>query len=410
MQVFKCALNVIFRNMIFPLVYIVGLSFMGLFMAWSFDFGSQSSEFELARADYAVVDRDQSQLSHGIIDVLNLSGERVEVADDIRAFQDAVAKGEIDYLLIIPHGYQASFEKAVQEQAALPKMDMAFSFNSLGGRFVNEQVENYLGIMQSLMLAYPDASLDKLTTDAQEILSDRVPVSFIESTSKVSAIDQLTFYLQWSTYSLFAGIVVCVGMLCSTFSRVDVRRRNLVSPLSYLSYNAQLALSCLMFVLIAWAWTFMLAVVAFPAAIEQMGAIALVWCALSVLVFCLIPLAVGYLLGQMGAADIMCNAVGNIVGLVLSFLGGAWISLELLAPEIRAFAQWLPCYWYNDACSQAAHFGANPSSQELFSVAQDWAVMLLFTLALFGVSLLIGRLRTQTMQAGGNAAATVVVR
>ena len=62
MQVFKCALEVILRNKVFPLVYIVGLSFMGLFMSWSFDFESTGGTFELAQATYAVIDRDQSEL------------------------------------------------------------------------------------------------------------------------------------------------------------------------------------------------------------------------------------------------------------------------------------------------------------------------------------------------------------
>ena len=40
MQVFKCALCVIRGHAVFPLVYIVGLSLMGLFMASSFDFST----------------------------------------------------------------------------------------------------------------------------------------------------------------------------------------------------------------------------------------------------------------------------------------------------------------------------------------------------------------------------------
>ena len=387
MQVFKCTLKIIARNKVFPLIYIVGLSFMGLFMSWSFDFEGQSSEFESTKANYAVIDRDQSQLSLGIIDSLESCGQRIDVVDNTLAMQDAVAKGEIDYLLIIPSGYEQSFEDAVVSNEPLPRMDMVFSFSSLEGRFVDEQVQNYLGIMQTLMLAYPDAALSQLTFDAQDALTDSAHVTYIESTSTLSAIDRFTFFLQWSTYSLFAGIVVCVGMLCTTFARVDVRRRNLVSSLS-----------------------FALAIIAFPTAAQQIGVLGLLWCALSVLTFCLVPLAVGYLLGQIGATDIICNAVGNIVGMVLSFLGGAWVPLDLMAPEITAIAHWFPCYWYNDACLLSAHLSTGTDATGVVSIVGDLGVLLLFAAALFGVALLIGRLRTQTMQAGGNGAAAVVVR
>ncbi|MEY8561991.1 ABC transporter permease [Eggerthellaceae bacterium 3-80] len=410
MQVFKCTLKIIARNKVFPLIYIVGLSFMGLFMSWSFDFEGQSSEFESTKANYAVIDRDQSQLSLGIIDSLESCGQRIDVADNTLAMQDAVAKGEIDYLLIIPSGYEQSFEDAVVSNEPLPRMDMVFSFSSLEGRFVDEQVQNYLGIMQTLMLAYPDAALSQLTVDAQDALTDSAHVTYIESTSTLSAIDRFTFFLQWSTYSLFAGIVVCVGMLCTTFARVDVRRRNLVSSLSFAAYSAQLMLSCFVFVLMTWVWTFALAIIAFPTAAQQIGVLGLVWCALSVLTFCLVPLAVGYLLGQIGATDIICNAVGNIVGMVLSFLGGAWVPLDLMAPEITAIAHWFPCYWYNDACLLSAHLSTGTDATGVVSIVGDLGVLLLFAAALFGVALLIGRLRTQTMQAGGNGAAAVVVR
>ena len=38
MQLFKCAIRIIRGNIIFPIIYIGGLSFMGIFMAASFDF------------------------------------------------------------------------------------------------------------------------------------------------------------------------------------------------------------------------------------------------------------------------------------------------------------------------------------------------------------------------------------
>ncbi len=409
MQVFKCALEVILRNKVFPLVYIVGLSFMGLFMSWSFDFESTGGTFELAQATYAVIDRDQSELSAGIIEALETSGERVELADDKRTLQDAVAKGEVNYLLVIPEGYQVAFEQAVAEGHALPVMDATYSFSSLGGHFVDEQVQNYVSIMQTLMLAYPDATVASLTAQDLSIVAEQADASYIEQIRSVSEIDQFTFFLQWSTYTLFAGIVVCVGMLCATFARVDVRRRNLVSPLSWVSYSAQLALACLVFALVAWAWTLLLATVAFPGAVAQMSGAGLAWCAASLFAYCLVPLACGYLLGQLGASDMFCNAVGNIVGMVLSFFGGAWVPLEMMAPEISTIAQWLPCYWYNTACAQAAHLGVSPSVEAWLPLAQDLGVLVLFALALFGAALVVGRLRRQTAQAGGNAAAAVVV-
>ena len=46
MQVFKCAMRIIRGNIVFPIIYIIGLSFMGIFMAASFDFDMNENGLE----------------------------------------------------------------------------------------------------------------------------------------------------------------------------------------------------------------------------------------------------------------------------------------------------------------------------------------------------------------------------
>lgn len=111
------------------------------------------------------------------------------------------------------------------------------------------------------------------------------------------------------------------------------------------------------------------------------------------LAYCTVPLALGFLLGQVGANGIVCNATGNIVGMVISFFGGAWISLDLMTPEIVTLAHLLPGYWYSSACSAAAHAPAIMDSATLELVLGHVGVLLLFALALLCVSLVAGRKR-----------------
>lgn len=101
-------------------------------------------------------------------------------------------------------------------------------------------------------------------------------------------------------------------------------------------------------------------------------------CALSMLAYCMVPLALGFLLGQVGANGIVCNATGNIVGMVISFFGGAWISLDLMTPEIVTLAHLLPGYWYSSACSAARHAPAIMDSATLELVLGHVGVLLLF--------------------------------
>ncbi len=392
MQVFKCALRILRGNFIFPLIYIVGLSFMGLMMATSFDFGDEPGTFERETYDFAVIDRDGSALSEAVREQLAKTGTEVAVDDDEFAIQDAVAKGMTDYLLIVPEGFQEDFLAAARNGEDAPQMEVVYSFYSMEGALVDQTVGEYMGAMRTLAAVSPDEPMDAIAAEAARYASQQADISLIETVSAVSEADRFVFFLQWSTYTLFAGITVCVGMLVCAMGRADVRRRNLASPVSFISYNMQLGLACALVTLGAWAWTFCLGLVAFPEAVAQISATGLGLCALSVLAYCLVPLALGLLLGQIGASDVVCNAVGNITGMVVSFFGGAWISLSLMSPEVQAIAHWLPGYWYTNACTLAAHEGLSQTQ----SVFADAGVLVMFAVAIGLAGLLIGRMRMQT--------------
>ena len=405
MQVFKCAMRIIRGNIIFPLIYIIGLSFMGVFMSASFDFDMNENDLERYSCDFTVIDRDGSDLSHAIAGQLAHHGTEVVIEDTQLAIQDAVAKGTTDYLLVIPEGYEASFVDAVRNGEDTPVMETVFSYYSMEGELVDQSVNGFLGMVRSLATVDPDAPLPDVIDQAADYSSRQAPVSIIEKSTATSKADQFVFYLQWSTYTLFAGITVCVGLLVTTLGRVDVRRRNLASPLSFASYNLQLGAACAVITLVAWAWTFCLGLVAFPDAVAQIAPAGLALCALSMLAYCLVPLAFGFLLGQVGANGLICNAAGNIIGMVISFFGGAWVSLDLMSPEIVTFAHWLPGYWYSTACSTAAHVSAGLGSDTLGVVFEHIGILLLFAIALVCISLVAGRKRLQTSEAGGNRAA-----
>ena len=48
--------------------------------------------------------------------------------------------------------------------------------------------------------------------------------------------------------------------------------------------------------------------------------------------FALVPLAIAFLLASVGAREEVLNACGNILGMVMSFMGGAWVPLSFMGP------------------------------------------------------------------------------
>ena len=116
-------------------------------------------------------------------------------------------------------------------------------------------------------------------------------------------------------------------------------------------------------------------------------------CALgSVLPFALVPLALAFLLAQLGLREDAVNACGNIGAMMLSFLGGAWVPLSMLPDVVQMVARLSPSYWVSQAVATVLH--AEVLTPELAAeLGTNLGIVLLFAVTLFAVGLALGRAR-----------------
>lgn len=404
MKVFKCALEVCLRHPVYLIIYVGFLSLMGLFMAGGLTFNAESDSFEAARAPYTVIDRDQSDLSRAVGAYLSERGMFVEVADEARALQDAVATGQVSYLLIIPQNFGEAFVAAARDGAEEPHLEAVFSYESATGMLVDTQVNQYLGLVRGAAALLPDASQAAVVDKANASAQEQAAVETVQVPSESTGSDRFVFYLKWSAYPLTAAIVVSVGLVMGAFNRTDVRRRVLVSSKSSLAVGIQKLAAGVVVTAGVWAFIMAVGLVAFGESAACLPATTVALLLACEFVYALTPLAIGFLLGQLGATEMVSNAVGNIMGMVFSFLGGAWISLSLLPAGVRAVAAFTPVYWLTDVLGDVAAMGAD-ASLSLQAALPAMGVLALFALAFFVCGLVAGRLRAQSAEAGGNAAA-----
>lgn len=393
MRVFRYALTMAVRKPLFFLIYAVGLSFMGVAMALAVA-SSQPADTAAAVArpqvDWAVVDRDGSELSRGLVEGLAGLGTREDVADNRLAMEEAVAQGQVDCLFIVPPGFGDDFLAAARAGRETPSVEAAYGFVGAGGALASATADRWL------------------SAAAARAAAETVSVAVLPSERAEGAdggVNAFTFYLQWSIYTTVASVVACTAVLFSTFNRTDVRRRDLASPETYASYTLQVAGAALAVTLACWGVATAVGLAFFGADAAAMGPAGLAATLGASLVFCLVPLAVSFLAGQFGCGLGGANAIGNLLGMAMSFLGGAWISLSLLGPEVQAVARFTPGWWYTDALARARDLsGSAGTDAALEAIAVDLAVVLLFAVALFLVALVVGKLREQTAEAGGNGA------
>lgn len=405
MQVFKAAVAIALRHPLYLLVYAVGLSLMGVLMAGSLSFGEgDDAPFEAYRATFSVIDRDDSEISRGLAECLRARGAEVPLDDTEIALQDAVAKGRSECVLIVPEGFGQALIDSARAGGETPTIETVYSYSSLEGSLLDQEANEYASLARAWAAMSPDSPPADIAAHAERAMGESAQVDTVQIGGGAGGEQRFVFYLAWGTYTLFASIVVCVGLVMGTLNRTDLHRRNLVSPLSATGHNLQVAAAALVVTAGVWLFTTAVGLVAFAESAAQVSTAGLALMLALSFAFATVPLCTGYLLGQLGVSEMVGNAVGNIAGMAVSFLGGVWVSFDLLDPAVQAIGRFSPAYWYTDALQRAAVLEA-PSLDALAPILGNLGVLLLFSAALFSAALVASRLRAQSADAGGNAGA-----
>ncbi|MDY5935567.1 MAG: ABC transporter permease, partial [Collinsella sp.] len=75
----------------------------------------------------------------------------------------------------------------------------------------------------------------------------------------------------------------------------------------------------------------------------------------------------------------------NLLGMLMTFLGGAWMPLSLMGPAVQTVAHFVPTYWVNDAICKA--LSSDLTSTVLGDIVCDLGVTVLFAMAIAAVGL-----------------------
>jgi ABC-2 type transport system permease protein len=410
MQIFKTALRLVFRFPVYILVYIVMMGLLGLVVT-----GAPSSNvagvvnFDAPKPEIAIVDRDNSELSRGLCDFLAERATLVEVADDTRALQDAVAMNAVCYILVIPANYGRDFMAAATAGTAAPELEYITSVAAVNAVLVDAEVSGYLNALRITAIGFPELSLTQQIKRAHETAALSSPLTVVQSNETINRASLLPFYFRWSSYPMSSGIAVLVAMVFSGFYTGELRRRNLASPIRSVAMNMQITASCLLIALFTWAFICALSLTPIIGGADLLtqSPASYLLVALTALLYTLVPLSIGFLFSQFNLKEMAVNGFVNIASLVMMFLSGIMMGgSDYLEGTMLAVARFVPTYWYSEA------IGAIVTASDLSSSALSYyfncvGLMLLFALVIFSVALLIGRLRVQSNEAGGNTAAEV---
>ena len=437
MNMFKAALKAVCKHPVYFLIYCVWMSTMGIFIANGLSVDTQEAQqFEESQSKFAIIDRDHSEVSLALTEHLAQSGTRVDVDDSTFAMQDAVAKDEVYALVIVPEHFGEDFlafaegsaprqpqiqisrgsgasaaalvlqnaERYLQMLGAAKRLELAKSLEPAEGLGLanGSELAEDLGLAESLE---PVESLVDIIANVDAASKEKAETEVLVTDASGSVVDRFAFYVEWSVYTLTTAVMVCVGVLVGAFNRVSIRQRNGASPVPNFKANVQLAIACLVVTLVAWGFSMTLGAAVFGWTLQELAPQNIVLIFAASFCFALFPLACAFLLGQLGVSESGTNAIANIVGLVLAFLGGAWISIDLMGEGMRAVAQFTPSYWLTETVNALAHTSALDGGSTLEALG-GIGMLLLFAAAMFSVAFAVGKARQRSSDAGGNDAAT----
>ena len=392
MSTFRTSLRIVWGHRLYVLIYLVFISMLGVLAVGGASSSPDAEEtgFIAAKPTVAVIDRDGSDISRGITEYVCAQGTSINVADDERSIQDAAAEDRASYVLVIPAGYGDALMDAAATGDEVPSLETVVSYQSSAGTLMDLSVRGYLQSAYGFAatVASSQADVVRLASDAA---AEKSETTITTATEPLTS--WLLYYFQFSTYPIFASVTMVVAVLMNSLNERDVRMRSLAAPITSAHRSLQTFLACCVMGLVAWAW---ICLVGFAlndgAATIATAPVQVALMCGSLLAYSLVSVTAGFLVGQLGVGEMAANAISNVAGMALSFLGGGWVQLALMPTAVQQAARFFPSYWSTTAANDAFLL-TETSGAAVAGVLGEIGVVCLFAVAIFAVSLVIGRSR-----------------
>ena len=198
-------------------------------------YNSTSTDYKSMDVKVAIINRDKNtELINGFKDYIKDHGELISLEDDNESLRDALFYRTVDYIMIIPDNYTTDFING--KDVTIETMELPDAYSSI---YSKNLLNKYLNTANLYLKAgISDTELSKLI---KEDLNKKVEVGMLDKQNEVDFTMPATYY-NFSNYMLITITMVIVTMIMVSFNEEKIKRRNLVSPVSYKSMNRQLML------------------------------------------------------------------------------------------------------------------------------------------------------------------------
>ncbi|MEE1295464.1 MAG: ABC transporter permease [Bifidobacterium sp.] len=418
MSTFKATAKVLFAQKGMLLLYVVALSLMMFGLVWSTITSLASSDnsmsYDAARPEVALVNRDGAdgeRLLAPMRDFLARDCDLVDVGTSSEELQTAVASNYADLIVIVPEGFVAGYAHAIADgaDAASPELDVVTSYTGALGTLARLEVEDFLSLARTEALGDAAggttvdaaslataacAMVDGLTNDpgafpAVAVAPDPGAASDKEDGARIAFVATV----KTASYPLLTAMLICTALAMATFGRGEVRRRLDASPRRTVPLVGAQFAACAVFGVAVGVFYFAIAV-ALPAIgglpLSGIPAATLLACLASMVVYALMGVAAGFMVGMLSLGSVAINAIGNVLGLAIVFTSGMGFPIEMMPQVMIDLGKLLPGWWFVEAAQAVSGADGAP---DLVLWARDTGLVALFGLAFICLGLVFSRYR-----------------
>lgn len=382
MIVFKTYFKIIKKLSSQLSIYLV--IFLGLAVLFSF-MGStnQVDKFTQSKTRVAFINNDEhSVLIKNFKDFLEKRSIYVDIEDKTEKLQDALFFREVEYIARIPAGFTAAIMSG--KDTMIDKTVVSGSTSSI---YTDMLINKYFNTAKLYVKNYKSITQEELVKQIEKDLSVETNVEIMTSGGKAVDTSETENYFNYLAYILISVIILGVSSIMMVFNNLNLKRRNLCSPIRNTSINIQILLGNIVFSIACWGLMIILAFILYK---DKMFNINTLYFCINSLVLTLTILSMSFLVGIVIKSKNAQSGISNVLSLGLCFLSGVFVPQNLLGENVLAIAKFTPTYWYVKANRVIGNL-TNFSADNLAPVITSLLIELGFAIALVSIALVMSK-------------------
>lgn len=332
MTVFKTYLKVLNKCKFTIILYTV---FLIAFGGFNIKTSEDSVNFVETKPDILIINNDEEiGITKNLIDYIKDNSNIVKIENNEDKINDALFYRDVNYIIYIPENYRKDYLNKNEPQIEIK------STGDYQSSVAELLLERYLKV-SNIYANYTDNE-SELINKINNTLQDNVEVE-VTTQLDTDNLSKMTFYYNFTNYSIQAGLIYVICLILSIFKEKNIKKRTVISSMSYKKYNRVLLLSNSIFALLLWFIYVILSFILIGNCMFSMHGLIYI---INSLVFTFCAVTIAFLIGNLISNKDAINGIVNVVALGTSFLCGAFVPVQYLPDFVLKIAHILPSYWY----------------------------------------------------------------